>query len=417
MKLSKILSIILLTLFLTTLPLTTLAFSDVPVDHNNYQAIHFLRNKGAIQGYADDTFKPTRLINRAEFLKIILEAHFPETDFTAALATAPSEPCFTDVPADAWFAPYVCYAKTNDIISGYTDGTFKPSQNISLVEAAKITIEIQPKPQILPPSPVTAIISSSPKTNSVSPPKPWYQAYIQQLDSSQAIPPSIQYFNQNLTRSEIAEIIWRLYEQNQSEEAQDFAHTSADQLTFKPQCQPLGEKLPSNIDPDRIRQTWLSWMNAERATLGLHPYTYNDQLTRTATNWSNVSAARGYMDHKRPGTTAYYDYNAITSWYRDLGLEFANVNRVTHSENIGWDVYRCSATEADCTDHAISKLRNVFDFYMREKGQAYSAHYDSMTNRYFNEIGLGIAIDGGKIYYTTHYGTEITSDPMPVCRD
>ena len=53
--------------------------------------------------------------------------------------------------------------------------------------------------------------------------------------------------------------------------------------------------------------------------------TINWNLNQSATVWSEFSEDRGYIDHKRPGTTAYYDYWAITSWFADLGLVFENV--------------------------------------------------------------------------------------------
>lgn len=40
-------------------------------------------------------------------------------------------------------------------------------------------------------------------------------------------------------------------------------------------------------------------------------------------------------------------------------------------------------------------------------------------NPTYHLLGLGIAVDetayGGKFYLTVHYGTDIISDPPPVC--
>ena len=65
----------------------------------------------------------------------------------------------------------------------------------------------------------------------------------------------------------------------------------------------------------------------------------------------------------------------------------------------------------------IPQVRKAFDFYMSEKGQAYTAHYDSIMNPYFKIVGLGIAVDrsANRYYLTVHYGTEITSNPFPIC--
>ena len=38
---------------------------------------------------------------------------------------------FTDVPSDAWYAPYVAWATKNGIVTGYGDGRFGPEEPVS----------------------------------------------------------------------------------------------------------------------------------------------------------------------------------------------------------------------------------------------------------------------------------------------
>ena len=47
------------------------SFSDVPPDHDAYEAVEFLKTQNIIGGYPDGTFKPDRTVNRAEAAKII----------------------------------------------------------------------------------------------------------------------------------------------------------------------------------------------------------------------------------------------------------------------------------------------------------------------------------------------------------
>lgn len=91
-------------------------------------AVSVLKDRGVIGGYPDGTFKPKQTVNRAEFLKLVFAAKESEG------GTA-QEPCFTDVPADAWFAPYVCAAQRRGIAKGYPDGSFKPEQQVNWAEA------------------------------------------------------------------------------------------------------------------------------------------------------------------------------------------------------------------------------------------------------------------------------------------
>ena len=44
------------------------------------QAVQFLADQGIVKGYQDGTFKPDQKINRAEFLKLVLEAAGKEVE-------------------------------------------------------------------------------------------------------------------------------------------------------------------------------------------------------------------------------------------------------------------------------------------------------------------------------------------------
>jgi hypothetical protein len=158
------------------------AFSDVPSLHPNADAIAYVKAEGIVEGYADGTFKPDQTINRAEFTKIILIAIGGDSDCSTS--------AFRDVPLRTWFAPYVCGAKAHRLIDGYPDGTFRPSVNINFAESAKI------------------ITQAFDMTN--NPTDIWYEGYVRALADAKAIPTSISSFDKNITRGEMAEMIYRL---------------------------------------------------------------------------------------------------------------------------------------------------------------------------------------------------------------
>ncbi len=47
---------------------------------------------------------------------------------------------FSDIDPNSWQAPYANTAKINNVIGGYSDGTFKPNNPITRAEAFKIII-------------------------------------------------------------------------------------------------------------------------------------------------------------------------------------------------------------------------------------------------------------------------------------
>jgi len=111
-------------------------FDDVTELHKNYTAIIDLYVRGIIQGYPDGSFMPNNSINRAEFVKILVESIGQRPNVNLY------HDCFPDV-GTAWYAPYVCYAKSKDWVQGYPDGDFKPDNRVNDVEAIKMLLEIQ----------------------------------------------------------------------------------------------------------------------------------------------------------------------------------------------------------------------------------------------------------------------------------
>ena len=116
---------------------TSLWFSPIQSSHLYKTAIDYLKEQAVVQGYNDGTFRPDNTINRAEFMKIVIGAKYSQ-DY---IGVSSAWNCFSDVHTE-WFAPYICIAKDEGIVSGYPDGAFRPSQNISFVEAAKILAEV-----------------------------------------------------------------------------------------------------------------------------------------------------------------------------------------------------------------------------------------------------------------------------------
>lgn len=201
----RILQTIVIPVAIATLTSTHTAFSfnDVPAGSQYEQAITTLQEDSIIEGYSDGTFQPNNTINRAEFLKIILEANPKQLNRAA-------ENCFPDVKQE-WFAQYVCSAKKAGIVSGYPDGTFKPSQNISFAEASKIT----------------ALAYSVPATQYET----WYKGYVKALEEAKAIPPSIQSMANPISRGEMAEIIWRVENEVTTEETKSYLNVEKPELT------------------------------------------------------------------------------------------------------------------------------------------------------------------------------------------
>ncbi len=109
-------------------------FNDVESDTWYTGAVITAKQKGWVDGYPDGTFKPNNNINRAEALKMIVLIKY--TDITGDTME------FSDVDPGAWYYDYVVFAVKKGIVSGYNDGSFKPAEDITRGEAAKIISKV-----------------------------------------------------------------------------------------------------------------------------------------------------------------------------------------------------------------------------------------------------------------------------------
>jgi len=145
----KALASLLVPIFMLLTPLSAIAaeyttFDDVNEGNSYYVAIKYLKNKGIIIGYENNTFRPSEDINRAEALKMITLATgiFEQEEIESMETTLNSEDRpFTDTPMAAWYTKYLIAAKEKGIISGYGDDSFRPDRTINLAEALKIFLE------------------------------------------------------------------------------------------------------------------------------------------------------------------------------------------------------------------------------------------------------------------------------------
>jgi parallel beta-helix repeat protein len=101
-------------------------FSDL-AGHWAADFVEALVSRGAISGFPDGTFAPDAPINRAQYAAIIAQ--------TFQLPTINPGLKFTDVNPSFWAAAAINKAAAMGFISGFPDGTFRPGQNLTKVQA------------------------------------------------------------------------------------------------------------------------------------------------------------------------------------------------------------------------------------------------------------------------------------------
>jgi hypothetical protein len=110
---------------------STAHFTDVPVGHPFYRYIESLYARGLISGYADGTFHPYEAVTRGQVAKIVVSAAGYTLD-------NPERASFSDVAAGTTYYRYIETARTQGILSGYPDGTFRVNAAATRGQIAKI---------------------------------------------------------------------------------------------------------------------------------------------------------------------------------------------------------------------------------------------------------------------------------------
>jgi 3D (Asp-Asp-Asp) domain-containing protein len=122
------------------------AFRDVPSRHWAAGAIEDLARSGVLLGTGHGDFEPDRTMTRAEFATALLrtrgirlEAQAPVDPAFGGVGFGDGSAIFSDVPAKAWYFPFVTLAHRLGYTEGLADGSFGPGEDITRVEVAAMT--------------------------------------------------------------------------------------------------------------------------------------------------------------------------------------------------------------------------------------------------------------------------------------
>jgi hypothetical protein len=119
----KYIGLLIVFFLLTASPAQAAAFTDIQEDQNFYKEIMYLVDKEVITGYKDGSFRPADKVTRAAAAAMIGRA--------LGFDGAKKESSFKDVAKDSFASGYIEEAVEKKIIKGYTDGTFRPNEEVT----------------------------------------------------------------------------------------------------------------------------------------------------------------------------------------------------------------------------------------------------------------------------------------------
>jgi hypothetical protein len=108
-------------------------FIDVTYPYWAREEIEYLATVDVIQGYPDKTFKPERILTRAEMVTLLARATATPGAFSKDTFSI-----FDDVSETHWAKKYIQYAAQKRWVKGFPDGTYKPNKTLTRAEAITI---------------------------------------------------------------------------------------------------------------------------------------------------------------------------------------------------------------------------------------------------------------------------------------
>lgn len=259
-------------------------------NHMYAEAITYLRRMGLLDEYMQSFNHPDTKMNRAGFSWISANAFLDLANIKSC-----TKRYFPDIPEHAWYERHVCAIRRQGLIDGDADGNFRPATMIQLAEAAR-TIATHYN--------LVDTITKKDSDGSLR-----YDPYLRGLAESKAIPTSIQYIDQRISRGELAEMIYRLEEGITTKPYRKY-----DELSF-------GNVVDEDPTFDRIPLHSKALRKGERNTVYAYSVTApTDGSITYRSQWWQLSGYPGGVQWSQPQLDFYSDSarsRKLASWTSD----------------------------------------------------------------------------------------------------
>jgi hypothetical protein len=157
----------------TTMNTSSSVFVDLSTDHQYYDQIADLKQRGVISGNAEGKVMADSPVNRVELAKILVESAFDDESISKAPST---ENLYSDIDKTAWYVPYLYLAAEKGFMTGdRSDGqglpTVRPGDAANGAEVAKMIA-----------------VALDLDVRAAGPGEPWYEPYMELLTFHGAMP-------------------------------------------------------------------------------------------------------------------------------------------------------------------------------------------------------------------------------------
>jgi hypothetical protein len=106
----------------------TATFPDVPADYWAFKYVEYAVSNGVVEGYGDGTYLPAEVVTRDQMAVFVARAI---AGGDGAVPPGSTTASFPDVLTDHWAFKYVEYIRDEGVVSGYEDGTYRPTATVT----------------------------------------------------------------------------------------------------------------------------------------------------------------------------------------------------------------------------------------------------------------------------------------------
>ena len=140
---------------------TAAQFTDISGDIYRNEIAQAV-NVGFIAGFNDNTFRPTDVLTREQLVSMAIEGLQSIPNASLAVPAQVTNAPYPDVAADRWSAAKITWAQANNIVSGYPDGTFQPTQPVTRAELLAVLRRTAEYAKAAQGQPMTLVATNNP---------------------------------------------------------------------------------------------------------------------------------------------------------------------------------------------------------------------------------------------------------------
>ncbi len=110
---------------------STASFPDVPTGNWAFKYVEYVKSADVVKGQTNGEYQPSLPVTRDQMAVYIARSIVSPTGDAYVPSPAPGTQSFPDISPTNWAYEYIEYCKSQNVVKGYTDGSYGPSDPVT----------------------------------------------------------------------------------------------------------------------------------------------------------------------------------------------------------------------------------------------------------------------------------------------